>query len=217
MRFPGITIVTNPPSPPSVPPVITGLDALPNILIPLNLTPEGLLAFLDYINESWLEYEEENGTQTIRGNDPNTPRGQRFGVDCVLTAKQPAKFLYLDDGSGDGTKAWFPASGMATAAGSTEHLSFSGASEVLDPDAAASFVSATGVGVKTLSLGDGSVDGFEKTIVLGAVGDGSWSIVPENFANGTSVSVPGRGAVTFMWDGDEEEWNLVSSQSGTLH
>jgi len=71
----------------------------------------------------------------------------------------------------------------------------------------------------TLTLANGTTDGFLKTI---RCGNGvEWTITPANMSDGATIVIDasegnGPGAVTLVWDATLVEWDVVSLYNGVV-
>jgi hypothetical protein len=99
---------------------------------------------------------------------------------------------------------------MSQTTPTTEHLTGSG---TIDPTKDVTFIDVpAGGGPFAFTLGDQTVDGFEKTICSKYVDDGI-VITITNFMNGTTMTTFGgnAGGFTLRWDQGRGKWRLAGA------
>lgn len=107
---------------------------------------------------------------------------------------------------------------VVPAAPTTEHLASDNSSPwtvVASPTIAVTFVDATfGIDhTQTITLADGTIDGFEKTIIVtNGQSSNTWVVTP---AHGAVVDLPFDGAATFRWDATNVVWVCTALRDNT--
>lgn len=107
-----------------------------------------------------------------------------------------------------------------TGGGTVQSVSVTGAAVSVNGSSSVSFVhpSASGPLSVVVTLDDATIDGFQKTVTLGAADAYDYTLQPTNFLSGSNVTFPATGgAALLVWSETDGGWYLVSTEGGTLN
>lgn len=154
----------------------------------------------------------------FNGMSAVAPEGTRLFADLLVYPGQNLDLVLRPNEEGE--FVWSGGQGIQT-----EHVNASSGSVAANPDFVTSFAAFDDEvpELAVVSLADGFIDGFLKTVSLARAVDGaSWRVQPESFADGAFVSFTAAGgSAQFVWNkfatDEGGEWELVNTFGGTLH